>query len=109
MRSPFHDGSSRRLSFAGRLLHFSVTEKSAADAGGNPRLRLLARVLVRSATSAYAPRNTVLRLDRPGGFEVTELTQPLAAAPTETIAAGPPQVVESHSTSFSELASQPVP
>src|ERR1035437_3137896 len=38
-----------------------------------------------------------------GRFEVTELTQPLAAAPTETIAARPPQVVESHSTSFSEL------
>jgi len=34
---------------------------------------------------------------------VTELTQPLAAAPTETIAAVPAQVVESHSTSFSEL------
>ena len=34
---------------------------------------------------------------------MTELTQPLAAAPSETIAAVPPQVVESHSTSFSEL------
>jgi len=69
MRSPFSRWiEPQTVVRALRLLHSSIADKRAADAGGNPRLRLLARVLVRSATSAYASRNTVLRLDRPGGL-----------------------------------------